>query len=265
LTSGAIRGLWSRDFLIARSYRLAVLLDLVLGLLNLLVYFFISRTFEGTVPADLGPAPSYFAYAGVGIAMTTVINAATVAVATRIREEQLTGTLEAMITQPISSMSLAAGMSGLPFLTAVVRAAVYLGLGTLLLDLTFPDADWPGAAAVLAMSGIALSSLGVASAAMVMIVKRGDIVVSLAVFALGIFSGALFPIAVLPNWLEPIAEVMPTTLAFDGLRAALFGGAGWSDEVLGLGLYAIGLLPLSLWAFAAAIRVAKRSGSVAEY
>jgi ABC-2 type transport system permease protein len=263
--TGAIRGLWSRDFLIARSYRLALLLDLVLGTLNLLVFFFISRTFEGTTPPDLEPAPSYFAFASVGIAMTTVINAATAAVASRIREEQLTGTLEAMLTQPISTQSLAAGMSGLPFLTAVLRAAIYLGLGWLLLELRFPGADWVGVAAVLAISGIALSSLGIASAAMVMIVKRGEIVVSVVVFALGLFSGALFPIEVLPNWLEPIAEVMPTTLAFDGLREGLFGGSDWEGDVLGLALYALVLLPLSLWAFAAAMGLAKRTGSVAEY
>jgi ABC-2 type transport system permease protein len=98
-----------------------------------------------------------------------------------------------------------------------------------------------------------------------MVVKRGDVVVALGVFALGLFSGSVFPISVLPAWLEPIAEVMPTRFSFDGLRDALFGGGDWSGDVGVLCLFAVGLLPPALWAFAASLRAAKRSGSIAEY
>ena len=259
------RALFIRDFLIARSYRMAVVLDLVLGLLNLLVYYFISRTFGNPAPSDLGGAPSYFAFASVGIAMTTVINAASAAVSGRVRQEQLTGTLEATVTQPVSSATLAAGMSGLPFLSAAVRAALYLVLAAVILDLDFPQADWGGAVAVLAISGIALSSLGILSAALVMVIKRGDVVVALGVFALGLLGGSVFPVSVLPGWLEAIAEVVPTRFSFDGLRDALFEGTGWSGDVFVLCLFAVGLLPPALWAFAAALRAAKRGGSIAEY
>jgi ABC-2 type transport system permease protein len=148
---------------------------------------------------------------------------------------------------------------------AAVRAALYLVLAAVILDLDFPQADWGGAVAVLAISGIALSSLGILSAALVMVIKRGDVVVGLGVFALGLFSGAVFPISVLPGWLQPIAEVMPTRFSFDGLRDALFGGSGWSDDVAVLCLFAVVLVPPALWAFAAAMRAAKRSGSIAEY
>jgi ABC-2 type transport system permease protein len=250
---------------VARSYRLALALDLVLGLLHLLLYYFISQTFEDVPAENLGGAPSYFAFAAVGIAMVTVIDAATAAVSGRIREEQLTGTLEATVSQPVSITGLAAGMSGLPFLAAVIRAALYLLLGVLLLGLEFPEADWLGAALVLAMSGIALSCLGIASAAMVMVVKRGDVVVAVSVFVLGLVSGAYFPVSVLPEWLEAVAKVMPPRFSFDGLRAALFEGSGWEGDVLALAAFAVTLVPASLWAFAASMRTARRAGTIAEY
>jgi ABC-2 type transport system permease protein len=170
-----------------------------------------------------------------------------------------------MVTEPISPTSLAAGTSGLPFISAGARATLYLSICVLLFNLNLPHADWPGAIAVLAASGLALSSLGVGAAAMVMIVKRGDVVASFGVFALGLFSGALFPISVLPDWLEPIAKVMPTRFSFDGLRSALFGGGSWGDDVLVLCAYAVVLLPAALWAFSAALRWARRTGSIAEY
>jgi ABC-2 type transport system permease protein len=260
-----LRALVTRDFLIARSYRLAVVLDLALGLLNLLLYYFISRTFGNASPASLGDAPSYFAFAVVGIAMTTVINAASAAVSGRVRQEQLTGTLEATVSQPVSASGLAVGMSGLPFLMATLRAAAYLLLAAVILGLSFPHAEWGGAVSMLAVSGLALSSIGIASAALVLVVKRGDVVVALGVFALGLFSGALFPVSVLPDWIEPLAKVMPTRFSFDGLRAALFGGSDWLDDALILVAFALVLLPASLWAFEAALRAAKRAGTIAEY
>lgn len=261
----AFRALFVRDFLVARSYRLAVALEVGVGLLDLLFYFLIARTFKGVTPTDLGPAPSYFAFAAIGVAMITVLNAATAAVAARMREEQLTGTLEATLSQPVRAPVLAVGMSGLPFVAGTVRAAIYLLLAVLLLDLSFPEADWLGAGAVLGMSGLALSSFGIASAAMILVVKRGDVFASFGVFAIGLVSGAYFPVSVLPGWLEAIAKVLPPFFSFQGLRSALFGGSGWGDDVLVLGLFAVALLPASLWAFGAALKAAKRSGTISEY
>jgi hypothetical protein len=84
-----------------RTYRLAFLLDLVFGIANLLVYYFISRTLSIGQHSDLGSAPTYFAFALVGIAITNVIGAAATGLAYRIREEQFTGTLEALLVQPL--------------------------------------------------------------------------------------------------------------------------------------------------------------------
>jgi ABC-2 type transport system permease protein len=78
-------------------------------------------------------------------------------------------------------------------------------------------------------------------------------------------SGAVFPLSVLPDWLEPIGKAMPTRFAFQGLREALFGSGNWGGEVLGLCIYAVVLLPAALWAFSAALEAAKRAGSIAEY
>ncbi len=259
-----LRAFARRDFLIARSYRFAVVIEAFVGLVNLLVYFFISRTFGDMAPATLGSAPSYFAFAAVGAAMATVINAATAATALNLRQEQLTGTLEATATQPVSPVALAAGMSGLPFVMATLRAAAYIAIAALLLDLDLSEADPGGAAAVLVVSGVALSSLGIGSAAMIMVVKRGDILAGFGAFAIGLVSGAFFPLSVLPGWLESIGKVLPTRFCFDGLRASLFGGE-WTNDVLVLTLYALALLPIAVFAFAAAFRAAKRAGSIAEY
>src|SRR4029077_1969800 len=124
--SAAVLALVRRDYLNARSYRAVFVLDLLFGVLNLVIFFFISRTFGDRSTSNLHGAPSYFAFAALGIAVVVVMEAASAGLSIRLREEQLTGTLEALVGQPISVLELALGMTGYPFVFAMVRAAFYL-------------------------------------------------------------------------------------------------------------------------------------------
>ena len=51
-----------REYASRRTYRLAFLLDLLFGVANLFVYYFISRTLGVGAELNLGDAPTYFAY-----------------------------------------------------------------------------------------------------------------------------------------------------------------------------------------------------------
>src|SRR5262245_8150179 len=237
--AGAVLALGRRDYLVTRSYRAFLVLQTLFGLLNLLVYYFISRTFEG-VQADLGGAPTYFDFAVVGVAIAVVIQAATNGVAQRVREEQLTGTLEALLLQPITSTEVSLGLAALPFLFATVTAAFYVVVAGGLLGVDLSNADWPGFVVMLVVSGTALSSIGILAAGAVLVIKRGgQALVGAVTFGMGLISGAVFPISVLPDWLEAIGRVMPTRFAFDGIRAALFLGDGWGDDAVVLVAFSV--------------------------
>jgi ABC-2 type transport system permease protein len=254
-----------RDYHITRSYRLAFGLDLFFGVANLFLYYFISRTFGNAGRASLDEAPTYFAFAMVGIVVTVVMQAACTALAVRIREEQLTGTLEALVVQPITSLELALGLAGFPFVFAVVRAVVYLAVASAWLGVHVGEADWVGAALVLLSAGAAFTSLGIALGAIVLVIKKGDVFASLAIFALGLVSGSLFPISVLPGWLQPLAKVAPPRFALDGLRSALYSGTGWGEDAVVLALFAALTFPLAVWIFNWGLRYAERTGSLAQY
>ena len=70
LRFGVFRALVRRDYSLSRSYRFALVLDAFFGGLNLLVYYFISATFESASTAELAGAPSYFAFAVVGVTLS---------------------------------------------------------------------------------------------------------------------------------------------------------------------------------------------------
>jgi ABC-type multidrug transport system permease subunit len=254
-----------RDLLIARSYAFALVFDITFGLVELFIYFFISRTFMNSSTADLQGAPTYFAFVAVGIVITLVIGAASAGVADRIRNEQQTGTLEALAAQPISTLDLCLGMVGYPFVFAVLRGVLYLGVAIFALDLALPQASWIGFVTICLVAGAALLSLGIALASFAVAFQRGSTVSWVLAFALGFAGGAYFPISVMPGWLRDLTVVVPTRYVFDGARSALFQGENWISKAVILALYSAVFLPAALWIFAHSLEFAKRRGTLSEY
>jgi ABC-2 type transport system permease protein len=254
-----------RDYLVMRSYRLAFGLDAFSGVVFLATYYFISKTFEGIPTADLNGAPSYFAFAVVGAAIGAVIDTASTGIAGRIREEQLTGTLEMLAVQPVTSLDLCTGLVGFPFLFGLFRAALYLVVASFWMDVSMTTADWPGIVIMFCVTGTALAALGIASGALVLVFKRGAVLAGLILFSMALVSGSVFPISVLPGWLEPVGKAMPLRFAFDGVRAALFRGEGWGWNALWLAVFGVVAIPIAVIGFDQALHQTKRKAALGQY
>jgi ABC-type multidrug transport system permease subunit len=260
----ALTALVRRDFSITRSYRAAFALDVFFGIMNLIVFYYVSRTV--TLRSDnLQGAPTYFAFASVGIVLTVVMQAATTGLARRIREEQLTGTLELLAMQPISSAQLAAGLTGFPFLFGTIRGALYIAFGGLFLGLPLENADFIGFGLLLAATAVTLSAIGIVLGGIVLVMKQGEALAAVVTFGFTLLSGALFPRQLLPEWLQVVGDVLPTRFALDGLRRALFEGGGWSGHLLALVLTSLALIPLAIWFLSALLKIVKKRGSLSQY
>jgi ABC-2 type transport system permease protein len=258
----AIAALIRRDALEGRRYPASLLLDLLFGVINLVIFLYISRTFRGVTTGHLHGAGSYFAFASVGIAFMIVIQAATTSVVRRVRAERQAGTLEALASAPVTSGELAVGMAGFGYAFGALRAAIYLGISALWLGLDVPDADWLGVAIVLVLGTVALMAIGIGLSALVLVYGRAEALTRVAVVALAFLSGAYFPVSVLPKWLEDVSVVLPSRIALDGLRAAFFdvgdwpARAGWLVVCIAVGF------PLALLAFRAGLRATIRRGTI---
>jgi ABC-2 type transport system permease protein len=263
--TASVRALIARDWQITRSYRTALVTDLAFGFINLVVYHFISQTLRPRVGNRLDGAPTYFAFAAVGVALSIVLQASMAGLARRVREEQLTGTLEMLLAHPISAAELAFGLAGFPFLFALARAFIYLLLAGAFLGLSLAHANWLGLIVSFAISGFAFAGIGIALAAAVIVFKRAETLGAFGTVGLSLLGGALFPTSALPGWLKPLAAIVPTRFAYDAVRGALFATHSWVEPALILLAIAIGLIAVSLILFAGALRLVVRMGSVSQY
>lgn len=258
---GPIAAMARRDAQERSVLRFSLLLDLAFGVLNLVTFSLISRLVTQPDAEQLDGAPTYFAFAAVGIVFILVIQAATVSVSRRIREEQVAGTLETMLSEPIGAAQLALGFAAYPLGFALARAAGYLVIAGLLLDLDLSDAAPLGLLLALALSGAVLIAIGILLAAVALLVRGAESLSRVAVFALGFLGGAHVPVSLLPDGLQTISAALPTTYALEAMRAAISGG-DWQAPAAILAAFAIVGLPLAIAAFGGAVRQAVRRGTL---
>ena len=82
----------------------------------------------------------------------------------------------------------------------------------------------------------------------------------LAIFAIAPLSGIYYPVAVLPDWLEPLAYALPSSHVFEGMRAVMFDQSFRWDHLawaIGLNMFYLGG---SIAVFLAAFRIARIRG-----
>ena len=173
--------------------------------------------------------------------------------------EQSTGTVELLFAAPVPLGHLMLGMFLFPFILAAGEVAALLGFGV---GVVGSGLSWSGlvlSVPVLLLTTASFAAIGVASAGLLMIAKRGDPLSGPFFQVSLLLSGALYPVEVLPGWLRAISYCIPATWGVKAVRGLLLGGESWSDvapDVAVLCAFLVVLIPLSLVAFRSCLRVA---------
>jgi len=257
-----------RDLRTESSYRLSFLWTFVGIFTSVFMFYYMARL--------LGPAASpylqeyggdYFAFLLIGIAFVRYLNVGLHGFSAGIRRAQSDGTLEAMLMTPTGLTTIAFGSSAWSYTQTTLEVLVYLAMGGLFLGVDLRGNAIP-ALLVLLLSVVAFSGIGVISASVILVVKRGDPVAWVFGTVSSLLGGVYYPITVLPHWVQGLARLLPITHALRGLRLALLQGASLADlagEFLALIGFCVVLIPLSMYAFRIAVLRARDDGSLTQF
>lgn len=269
LSASLLFAFLQRDFLQQISYRTAFLLEIGGIFLSVTLWFFV---------ADLvGEAPGlqarlegveYFPYVLFGIAFQHYLAAALNSFSQKIRQEQLTGTLETLLATPVPASLIVLFSSVWEFVMTSARVLGYLVLGYALYGFDLHAEGWPGVVIILPLAIASFAGIGILSAAFILYLKRGDPIHFLLTSLSGLLGGVFFPPEVMPPWLRTFSEFLPITHALRGVRACLLRGSSVQEvwpEIRALLLFVAVLLPLGFVAFRAALRKARQEGTLIAY
>jgi ABC-2 type transport system permease protein len=260
---------FKRDAIIALSYRFSFVVQLLGNLLVLAVAYYVGKTVETAPSPALKPyGGSFLAFLLVGIALGDCATVSLTTFAHDLRESQLTGTLEATLMSPLRLHTILIFSSFWSYFFSGVRFLFYLLLGSVFYGVSMSHANLPAALIVFILTVLCFMAIGIIWAAIVMIVKRGEAIITTVGYLVVLVSGVIFPSTLLPAWLRAVSSLVPLTPALEGMRLAILKGAGLGDLkdiVLRLILFAIFLFTIGLTAFNWAVETAKRTGSLTEY
>ncbi|MHA1835592.1 MAG: ABC transporter permease [Candidatus Odinarchaeia archaeon] len=133
------------------------------------------------------------------------------------------GFLKEIMVAPVSRVSIVLGRTAGNITTTMIQGSLVLGLGYLM------GLQFTGVLSILiALVFMALISsifigLGLIIASNMRDIQGFSIIMNFVTMPLFFLSGAIYPIANLPEWIAPVVFIDPLTYGVDGLRGALLG------------------------------------------
>ncbi|MBI3660809.1 ABC transporter permease [Candidatus Acetothermia bacterium] len=131
-----------------------------------------------------------------------------------------------VIVSPIQVYFYLLGRGMAKTMTATIAVVITLAFGAIALGVRpdFFTIDWPLLIITLTVGLAGLGFMGILLAGILLITARhNDIVGEAVAGALYLLCGAVFPISVMPDWLQWAGRAIPITYWLEGLRRALLG------------------------------------------
>jgi ABC-2 type transport system permease protein len=209
----------------------------------------------------------YISFILIGTALSNFISAVFWGMGYALKNDMDSGVLESNWLAPISRPVLLIGHTITNLIVTTLTSIVMLVIGSLLFGFQTTGATL--AAVVIAIPMLlGLYGFGFMFAAIVMVMREANTLTDVGSFLVQIFSGANFPVTVLPKWLLPIALALPLTYGFDAIRGVLLNTNTLLPIVLEyiiMLIFMVVMIAIGLLAFRRLERIVRQRGTLGMY
>ncbi len=209
----------------------------------------------------------YVGYIAVGTMIWMWQNIVLWAVGYALRNEQMRGTLESNWLSPTWRFSYLLG-SSIPQMISMFMLMLVSGLEyAFLFGVDFNGSLWLSLLVILA-SIPSVYGLGFAFASVVITLQEANAFVFLVRGIVMIFCGITYPLAMLPGWMESVAQWLPQTYIIHAMRSAALsteGIAGIAFDLKMIVLFGVIWLAIGYALFNMMERRARQTGAIGQY
>ncbi len=256
----AVWGYAQRNYYLTKRYFLWEVVWLVYTIMNALTIGFIGVGFGGT-DTEVAFATTFLL---IGSMVWSYLSMIFDLLSETVSWERWEGTIEYTFMSPASRTTQLLGMGIYAIIYGMARVVVMLIAISFFFDLSLGEANYLGAAGILAVCSISLVGFGMVAAVMPLLSpEKGQQVTSIVTAVLLLISGIYYSVDVLPGWMQPLAYVSPVYYALDGIRETLLEGATFGSQwhnIWPLLIMGAVFPPLGLWLFQRGEHFAKRTG-----
>jgi len=265
---GKLLAFLRRDFREALTYKFSFVYSLIGIFFSTATFFFVAKLISPASPTLAPFGGDYFSFAIVGVAFSSLLGIFQEGLPAVIRNAQTSGTLEALLVTQTSVPTVLVGSSLYSLAFQSLRTVLHLVLALAIFGMKLGQVNWPGVLAVFVLTAVCFLSLGILSASFILVYKMGNPLSWFFGSVSGLLGGMVFPVAILPAWIRWASFLLPVTYSLNGMRRSLLASVGFAailPDIAALAAFNVVLFPLSLLAFRAAIRKAKKDGTLTHY
>lgn len=259
-------------------FRVSLVMDLLNMAAQASVFFFVGRALGG---GGQTWTENYAAFLAVGLVFNTLLEASLNGPFQSLSQNYWSARLETVLLSPCPVWSLLVADSLWFYVRAMINAVILGAVGWAFgARLDAGPSEIITAAGALLLAAVAVLGFGLMSAAMFMLINAkgfNDPIGWLIGVLQGLVTGAYFPIAELPVWLQVMAKCLPQTYAIDAARRLLLpetttgalvrigGLSPLQSDFLVLALFLVVLPALGWLMFRAGLRKAQRDGGLSRW
>jgi ABC-2 type transport system permease protein len=250
------------------SYRLRSLLSLASLLVTVVPLYFIAGAVEPIMgPRIAAEGGNAFGFLLVGTATLSLVAVSLDALPSAVGGGIATGTLEALLVTPARVPVIFAGLASFSVAEAAIRAFLMCVAG-IVFGVAFTAAALPWATLVIALLVVAHAGVGLVATSFVIAFRTAGPLSRLMLLSSSLLGGVYYPTSVIPSWLQLVSDALPMSYGLRALRPMLLQGAHVSTvarEVGVLAAMAVVLCAVGVLAIRAALRFARRAGTLSQY
>lgn len=157
------------------------------------------------------------------------------------------GILKRLNATPLSRATLVTSNVLMRLLIAILQTVLIVGIGVVAFGVTVVG-NLVVVAGFIVLGAITFLTIGYLIASYARTEESANALTSVVQFPLMFLSGIFFPIDFMPEWLQPVAAIMPLTYLGDALRQTMVGGAAYAPlhiDALVLGAWVVACSLLS--------------------
>lgn len=247
------------------SYPLWLILQHVALIVPVFIYYFIGEL-VGDAPTVGG---DYFTFATIGLAISTVLQAALIGFGWALGRAQDRGTFETLLVEPVPWTVLPFAMNLWRALLGVLSGAIVFLIG-LALGARIDLSGLPAFLVILLLGVLASMAVGIVAATLMVLSKRAAPLLVLYGLAASVLAGALFSVEQLPRALQFVSWAMPHTYVINAARDVLMADPGsfsvpFGTAVVALGVFNMVTLTGGLWLLSRSMQYGRKMGLLSGY
>ncbi len=263
---GSVAGAFLRmDSVEDISYPLSLLLSQLSIIIPVFITFFVGEL-VGESP-EIGD--DYFTFAIIGMTVSTILGAALSGFGGSLQRAQNRGTFETLLVEPVPWTILPFAMNLWRMILGVWGGALIFILG-MLLGANYVLSGLLEFVVLLILGVFASMGIGVVSASLMVLAKRGQPLLTLYGMASSLLAGAVFSVNQLPPFLKALSWLIPHTYVINSARAVLMDDPGtfsieFGTAVMALLIFNLVIFAGGLWLFTRSLQYARKMGMLSGY